>query len=238
MEFKITLDNKPNLRRMVEKEPELAQQVIRTFVDMMEEAADPSKGIRWADLPKELAENRITFKQLVTGILRGTMDVQEINPDTFDVLKAEVHPFAYFATRKNMLDGTIKFPKWRKHFGFPHDTPLDEHSIAADMRSILRYTRYVDVQALQQALESNQVATYRGLGERAIELLPFVPALKYQQEHFGDLHVGKFFDEIGAFDCGPLPEGMSVTCSACKHKSLEDLGNYFICLSCNAGFTH
>jgi len=234
--LKIGLDSRPNLARAMQESPTLAREVLATLMDLADESFSPDKGIRWADLPQHLHE-KLTYRQLVTGIMRGTLDAREINPDSFDVLKAEVHPLSYFADRRSALDNSVRYARWRAHFAMPEGMPIDEVAIADIFRKLLRYARYVDIGALKQALESQQIASFRGLGERAVALLPMIPALRYQQKLFDDLHVGKFYDAVGAFDCGRLPErNDGKTCPACERPGMHHTDNYAICLDCNAGF--
>jgi hypothetical protein len=99
--------------------------------------------------------------------------------------------------------------------------------------------KYIDIGKLRTFLEANQVVTYRGLGDEQIMKLPFYPALKYQKA-IGELHVGKFHDDTGFFDCGEikLEDGVPEACPACKHQYLTilDLSDYALCEACNAGF--
>jgi hypothetical protein len=230
--FKIRTDDKPNLKKALAENPEKAKAVIATFVSLIDEALDDSKGISWSELPQQLAPG-ITFDDLVKGILRGSLDVKEINPETFDVLKVEVHPLSMLAPRKNYIDGGMKYYQWREHFKLPPATPVNSETIAAILRRLLRYAKYIDVQTLQEHLQTNQIATYRGIGVEQVSKLPIQPALRYQHQEKGDLHVGKFFDDIGFLDCGENEKGY---CLACNRYELQRIGNYKCCLACNAGY--
>lgn len=229
----ISFDDKPNLTRALGENRALATEVIKTFISLMEESFDDTKGVMWADLPKQLHKD-LTFKDMVRGVVKGALDLKGINPDAFETLKAGVHPLSLLQSRKNMLDGGMIYSKWRQHFAMPEDSPIDEDSIAAIIQKLLRYSKYVKVADLQRALESNQLAVHRGIGHEQVAKLPFVPALRYQQREFGDLRAGKFYDEIGFFDCGELVTAEE-DCPACSH-SLTELGKYRVCLACNAGY--
>lgn len=232
MEFKITTDDKPHLDALLKSDKKKGMEILSTFVELMEESV--AEG--WADLPKKFSPE-LTFKALIKGILHGSLDLRGINPDTFDALKEEVHPLSMLAPRKNWLDGGMRYANWRGHFRLPDDAEINQETIQTIFRRLLRYYRYVDVQALAHALINKQVKTFEGLGERNVQMLPFLPALRYQQAHFGDLHVGKFFDEIGVLDCGTLPEPEDDTCPACKTGELKEVSaSQCVCLSCNAGF--
>lgn len=231
MEFKIKTDDKPNLDALLKADKKKALEVLSTFVELMEEAVREG----WHELPGQFSPD-LSFKALVKGILHGSLDLRGINQDAYDVLKEEVHPLSMLAPRKNWLEGGVRYADWRKHFRLTPETEINQGTVEMIFRRLLRYYRYVDVEALAHALINRQVKTFEGLGERNVQNLPFMPALRYQQKHFGDLHVGKFFDNIGAFDCGILPQLEDSRCPACKSSAFEDTGEYRLCLSCNAGF--
>jgi len=232
MKFSIDTADKPFLKIAMKQEPTLAKEVIKTFAYLMNEAFDPKKGVRWVDLPKEFDKN-LSFEELVQGTLRGMLDVQQINPEAYDALLAEVHPMSLMMPRKSPLDDVARLYDWRRHFGLPSDVAVNGETIATILRRILRYAKYIKMEDLQQALEYNQVASFRGLGSEQIKKMPFYPALRYQREKFGELHVGKFFDDIGFFDCG---KHSSSECPACQKDLIDVNEKYKGCMYCNAGF--
>lgn len=232
MSFSIKLDDKPNLSKALQENPQLAKQVIATFVSLIEESFDKSKGITWAELPQNLHQD-LTFPDLIKGVLRGALDTKSMNPDTFDALGVEVHPLSILSPRKNYIDGGVKYYDWRGHFGLNPETTVGSESVEQIIRKLLRYSKVLDVETLQQHLEVNQIATYRGLGLEQVKKLPFYPALRYQQEKFGDLHVGKFYDDVGFFDCGTSDKDF---CVACSRFDLRQVDDYKVCLACNAGY--
>lgn len=232
--MKLTLDmsNKPHLERLLRENRSKGMEVLQTFAELMEEAV----ACGWHDLPQLFTPNgELKFRDMIKGILHGSLDLKGINPEAADVLREEVHPLSMLAPRKDYLEGGMRYADWRKHFRLPPDTEINQETIAKIFRRLLRYYRYVDVDALAHALINRQVKTFEGLGERNVQTLPFVPALRYQQKHFGDLHVGLFFDEIGALDCGTVKEDLD-RCPACGRPDLEKLDGFFICMACNAGF--
>jgi hypothetical protein len=242
MSFKINTDDKPFLTQAMRENPEMAKEVIRTFVGLMEEAFDTSKGITWAELPKKLHKD-LSFSDLINGILRGSLDLNNIHPEGYAVLREEIHPLAMLQKRKNYLDGTTKYPTWRAHFDMPEDAEVNEKAVSDIFRKLLRYGRYVKIDDLRKAMESNQIAAFRGLGDEQIAKLPFTPALRYQREHFGELQVGKFMDDYGVFDCGKFDFDQYAdghyTCPACWKDTLVQLSvapKVRACESCNAGF--
>ena len=238
-EFKINLDDKPNLKRMLKEDKALGAEIIKTFVEMMEEACDPDKGIKWADLP-QLFHKDLTFSDLIKGILRGSLDCKEINPEMFDSLGHDVHPLAIFTYKEITDRGGLKqnYTKWRDHFQL--EGRPSEESIAEIIRNLMRYGRYVNFKLIFENMKSDWEvnAIYRGLGAEHVKRLPFYPALKYQEKLYGELGgVGRFWDEVGAFMCGEI--GMAEAeerCPACEREFLEEVGAYQICPSCNAGF--
>lgn len=234
--FKITLEDKPHLAKAFAEEKGLAGQIVRTFTMLMDEAFNPDNAIRWADLPKKLHKD-LDFAALIGGILHGALDLKEMNPDAYEALKEEVHPLSMLQSRKNYLDGGMKSVNWRAHFRLPEESVVNQDTVTQIIRNLLRYSKYVKIEDLRVAMEANQIATYRGLGEVEIAKLPFLPAIRYQQKKFGDLHAGVMLPETGFFDCGPL-EHDGPECPACKRQSLQALTETITaCPDCNAGFT-
>lgn len=233
--FSIDTADKPHITDLMKSNPKLAKEVIETFVQCMEEAANPTNGMAWADLPKKFSED-LSFKELILGILKGSLDLKDINPDAFDAIKEEVHPLSMLMLRRDYLNGGVRRYDWRSHFRLPKDARIDQETIANIFRKLLRYYKYVKVDDLAYALVNNQVKTFEGLGERNVELLPFIPSLRYQQAKFGDLHVGKFFDTVGALDCGMWVD--QDECPACQAPAndMYVTGKYHICQNCNAGY--
>lgn len=232
--FNIKLGDKPHLSKALQETPQAAKEVIQAFVGLMEEAFDPVKGITWADLGKKLHPS-LSFGQLVRGVLRGALDVKEINPEAYDVFFEEVHPLSMLSNRPDPLGGT-RYANWRKHFALPEATEINEDTVSQIIRKVLRYSRYLDVPTLYKYLDANQIVAYRGLGEENVRKLPFYPALIYQQKNMGALHVGTFLDDIGFFDCGAISIDEQA-CPACGHlDTLHQYGKYTGCASCNAGY--
>jgi hypothetical protein len=228
-------DDKPHLSALMKSNPKLAKEVIETFVSCMEEACNPESGMMWAELPGKFSD-QLSFRDLILGILKGSLDLKELNPEAFDAIKEEVHPLSMLMPRKDWLNGGMRRYEWRNHFRLPKDAQINQDTVSDIFRKLLRYYKYVKVDDLAYAMINNQIKTFEGLGERNVAMLPFVPALRYQQKHFGDLHVGKFFDDIGALDCGEI--GTEVECPSCQtpYNELWYLGEHIICPSCNAGF--
>lgn len=228
----VDLDNKPHLNALLKSDKQKGLEVLQTFLELAEEACEYG----WVDLPQLLAKE-LTFSDLVKGILHGSLDLKDINPEAYPVLKEEVHPLSMLMnTRPNHLEGGIRYFDWRYHFRLEPGTPVNQETVASIFRKLLRYSKYVPVDKLAQALLANQIKTFEGLGVRAVEMLPMIPALRYQKANFGDLHVGKFFDEVGFLDCGHWVGEDDEYCPACQHPNLHKYGVYRLCLACNAGF--
>lgn len=232
MEFKINLDDKPHLKSALINDKEKAKEVIATFVDCMEEAFK-NKGIKWADLAKELHHD-LTFKDLILGILKGVLDVKDISPEAYDILKVEIHPLSILGSRKSYFANEIIQRNWRAHFRQPEDAKVDEATIARIMRTIMRYNKYVSIQQLAEAIDTKQEMTFRGLSHRVIEMLPMRPALEYQRNHISELHVGTFDLDTGGLDCGEID--FTDHCPACKKKDVAIIESNMICFTCNASY--
>jgi hypothetical protein len=236
VKFSIDTSDKPKLEALMKSDKGRAKEIINTFVSLIEESLDDSNGIPWADLPAKFGGG-LTFPQLIKGILHGSLDLKDLNPGTYDIMFEEVHPLSMLTPRKDALNEGVKYTDWRNHFKMPPNTPVNQDTIESIFRKLLRYYKYVDFDDLAGALMRNQIATFKGLGEHNVQVLPFYPALRYQKETLGELHVGTFIDDIGALDCGEWDGGIeNPHCPACMHHTIEDLDKYMLCLSCNAGF--
>lgn len=232
--FTISTENKPNLELLMEMNPAKAQELIRTFVDLIEVCAREG----WHELPTLFDQGKegLTFPALLQGVLEGALNLYDMNPEMHPILKEEVHPLSMLAGRVNLLDNQPKYRNWRRHYKFPIDMPVNSETIARIIRMSLRYYRYVDVESLQKALTNDQVMNWRGLtNPHMLANLPFVPALRYQ-ERFSKLEIGKMYDEIGGFDCGDWTEGDVTQCPACAHSDIKKVGNFRWCMDCNAAF--
>lgn len=229
MSFTIKTDDKPKLDQLMRENPQAAKEIISTFVDLMEESLEQ----KWNELPQLFAGRDLSFRDMIKGILHGSLDLPEINPEAYDALKEEVHPLSMLAPRRDYLNGGTRTYNWRNHFRLPKDATVDQDTVAAIFRKLLRYYKYVKVDDLAYALINNQITTFKSMNQA--ENLPFYPALRYQQQRFGDLHVGMFLVDIGAFDCGT--DTKSEECLACGNPDdMWRIKDYKVCPRCNAGF--
>ncbi len=228
-------DTKPNLKRLRGENKEAFMNVIKTFIGLAEEAADLKAPIPWFEVPGML-NDKMTFKMLTTAVMRAMFKVKDINPDHFSVLGATIHPLSRFSALKP--NGSKDYSSWRRHFALDEDSDINEDSIEQIIRKMLYYMRYIDINTFGQAHMSNQMESYKALGMEAAEKLPFIPALRYQQEHFGDLAVGQFWHDIGAFKCGEVTSEIDTNwgCLACSVGAMTEFEAYRVCDTCNAGF--
>jgi hypothetical protein len=229
-EMKINTANYPYLEGLMRENPQQAREVMQTFIKLMDEAVQNE----WHELPQLLTGGELSFNDLIKGILHGSLDLPDLNPEAYPALKEEVHPLSMIAVRKDYLSGGYRNYNWRNHFRLSPSSPVNQKTIEEIFRKLLRYYKYVKVDDLAHALMNNQIATFKSLHEA--ENLPFYPALRYQQRELGDLQVGNFLTDIGLFDCGELKEETD-TCPACEVGELEGIGQYKGCLRCNAGFS-
>lgn len=227
-------DTKPNLKRLRGKDKAKFLEVVKTFMEIAEEAADDSVPIPWYELPSML-NSKMTMKMVASAALRAVFRADQLNKDTFSVLGATLHPLSHFGERSINRGGA--YSSWQRYFMLEPDAEVNEESIEKVIRKLLYYSRYIDVEKFGHALLSNQLEAYKALGQESLEKLPFIPALRYQQKQFGDLKVGQFWDGVGAFDCGPLPNKLAwQECPSCKTSELQEVFQYLVCTSCNAGF--
>lgn len=236
-EFKINLTDKPNVSAALLENPALAKEVIGTFVKLIEEAFDPEKGYTWAELPKLLHKN-LTFSDLIRGILRGALDVKDMDREMFDTFKQEVHPLSILSARPSEYDPKkLKATNWRVHFKVDKAEQIGEDVIAEIIRNMLAYTRWIPLSDWYQAYNTNQVTAYRGKGDITVQSLPFIPALDMQQRLFGSLSVGKRLMDTALFDCGTIEEEPD-NCPCCKFpkESMFKYQDLVGCYNCNAGF--
>jgi hypothetical protein len=235
--LKIDLDKRPALLAAL-KDPDKkakAMLVLETMLQLADEALQ-SREVPWYDLPEKL-NDRLSFDMMAKGVMRGVFNVVDMSPEDFEVLGTEVHPFSLFGARKNNITGGQRYTNWRKHFDLPDNAEINADTISDTLHKLLYYARYVDVAKWGEAVVNKQVATYKDLGNA--KTLPFYPALQYQLKHAGsspELSVGSFYSQVGAFRCGPI-EPETEVCPACSHGELKEVGEYKVCMACNAGYS-
>jgi hypothetical protein len=229
-EIKINTENYPHLEGLMKQEPKKAREVMGVFIQLMDEAIENN----WHELP-ELFSRELTFADLIKGVLHGSLDLPKLNPEAFDALREEVHPLSMLSPRKDHLNGGMRIYNWRHHFRLPSSAVVNQKTIEDIFRKLLRYYKYVKVDKLAEAIINNQIATFKSINQA--ELLPFYPALRYQEKNLGELHVGTFLEDVGAFDLGEIPKAYEDECPACQGKEdMWEVNDKLICPRCNAGF--
>lgn len=228
--IKISLDDKPNLAKLKEKDITSFREIMSTFMKLAEESASTQRAIPWYTLPHQLHEN-LTFANMVPALMDAFFSVDKINADSFSIVGLGVHPLSLLKQSKL---GNVGYSTWRNHFGLRNQGPVTPEVVTEIVRQLLYYARYIDMESFGKALMSNELEAHKAIPSLNAERLPFVPALRYQQEVFGDLFVGKFWSDIGAFHGGEYEE-IPMDCPACHLNDLALIGEYHVCRSCNLG---
>jgi hypothetical protein len=232
--FNIKLDDKPYLNNLRKEDIEAFKSVVGTFVSLMEIAAEK----KWHQLPKAI-HTSLSFNDVVGGVLNAVMTTKEIDPEAYATLEYDLHPLALISDkRKNIITDDHEPYDWMSHFSMDTNE-VSKETLEKIIRKLLYLVRWFDIDTVSKSLVSNQFPVIDG---KDIMKLPFQPALKYQKEHLGDLYVGKFLHDIGALNCGPLPDQNSNNCPSCIVGELKHVGvgknQYHTCPRCNAGFVY
>lgn len=229
--FMISLLDKPNLRKLRTADKEAYGEIIKTALEIAENAADSSRKIPWYGLPFHISEG-LTYRDLMTAIVEAAFDVADLNKETFDIMGADLHPLSLLKKQARRGD---RYSDWRTHFGMPEDAEVSKETIKSVLRTLLYYAKYINVEQFGKALMSNQLEAHKALPDQNMLKLPFYPALKYQEGRVGDLNVGKFWPHLGAF-YGGLMKKVPDTCPACGHgKMAVTPDSIHVCEKCNIG---
>lgn len=229
MEFGIELDNRPHLKALLKEDKEAFKTIVGTFVNVMELAAEK----KWYDLP-ETIHTSLSFDDVVMGVLNAIMTTREIDKNAFSALESGLHPLSLISDkRKDMVTQEDTLYDWKKHFALDTNE-VSRGALEHIIRKILYLVRWFDIESVSKALITQ---TFPVIDAKDVMKLPFQPALQYQQDHLSELHVGKFFHDIGAFDAGTIDENVT-HCLACKIGDLQPVydGTFKVCPRCNAGF--
>lgn len=228
---KIGLGDKPNLKALAESDPAAFREILTASLKLAEEAADRSREIPWEKLPGML-HPELTFEGLLIGVMDGLLSAKELHGDMYEILKADLHPLSLLKPQR--VGGSIKYNHWRDHFAMPSNASVGPEAIADILRKLLYYARFIKIEDFGQAFIGKQMEVHKALPELSAEKLPFVPALRYQQANHGDLNVGRFWTEIGAF-YGGIKDHPGPECPACHDIELKRLGAFQVCPTCNLG---
>lgn len=225
--FIINLDDKPYLSKLKEENVQAFKDIVGTFVRLMETAAAK----KWYQLP-EAIHSSLSFEDIVTGVLNAVMTTEEIEPAAYAALERDLHPLALLSDkRKDIVTGEQVEYDWRKHFALDSNE-VSRETVEKIIRKILYLVRWFDVESVSKQLLTREFPV---VDTKDIQKLPFQPALMHQKNHLSELHVGKFFHELGAFNCGEIDKEVE-TCPACKIGKLEEIKGIKVCPRCNAGF--
>ena len=226
--FTINMDDKPNLTALKGSDVQAFKNVVGTFVELMEISATKD----WHKLP-ETIHTSLSFKDVVHGVLNAVLTTREIDVAAYSALETDLHPLALISDkRKNMITGEHEIYDWKAHFSLDSNE-VSKESLENIIRKIFYLVRWFDIESVSKSLITNQFPV---VDSKDIMKLPFQPALRYQQQHLGDLHIGKFLHELGSFNCGEIDID-TVQCPACKVGHMIEIHAHKICPRCNAGFT-
>jgi hypothetical protein len=226
--FTINMDDKPNLTALKGEDVQAFRDVVGTFVELMEVAAAK----QWHKLP-ETIHTSLSFKDVVQAVLNATLTTKEIDTSAYSALEMDLHPLALISDkRKNMISGESEIYDWKSHFSLDTNE-VSKESLEKIIRKIFYLVRWFDIESVSKSLITNQFPV---IDAKDIMKLPFQPALRYQQQHLGDLHIGKFLHDIGAFNCGEVDKEVT-DCPACKIGILDLCDEHLVCPRCNAGYT-
>jgi hypothetical protein len=226
--FSIDLDDKPHLSRLQKTDVDAFKEVVGTFVGLMEVAAEK----KWHDLPKAI-HSSLSFKDIIEALLNATMTTREMNPEAHAALENDLHPLALLSdNRKNMITGEHENYDWKSHFAVDSKM-VSKETVEHIVRKMFYLVRWFSIDEVSKALLAQQFPI---VDSKDIQKLPFQPALKYQQKNLGDLHIGKFLHDIGAFNCGEIDKE-TTDCPACSIGTLKQFKHYKICPRCNSGYT-
>jgi hypothetical protein len=234
--FEIDLETKPALSKLMKEDTDSFREIVGSFVNLMELAAKH----KWHELPQYI-HTSLSFKEIVTGVLNAVMTTKEIEPDAYVTLEQDLHPLSLLSDkRKNFISGERENYDWMNHFALDSNE-ISQQTLEKIIRKMLYLVRWFDIEEVSKALIAREFPIN---DPKDMAKLPFQPALTYQREHMGELYVGKFFHDIGAFNCGTIVAAFQcgniiegeILCPACGVGELEDIKNYHICTRCNAGF--
>ena len=211
--FSIDLEDKPFLKRLSQENKAAFSDIVKTFVGLMEVAAEKN----WHELPQHI-HSSLSFSDVVNGVLNAVMTTKEIDKNVFATLEYDLHPLALLSDkREDMVTGERMYTDWRSYFSID-SKDVSRETIEQIIRKMMYLVRWFDIDTVSRALMSSDFPIR---DPKDIAKLPFQPALKYQAEQLGDLYVGKFFHEIGAFNCGTI-EPEAIICPACHIGDFPD----------------
>lgn len=235
--LQFSIEDKQNLRNLIRKDPDRARRFLRMWID----AADDLIGLNiMPSLIEETAEQvGINPSEVIAGVLSGCLNEQFINENMAPILKKELLPIGILTIKDTLQSGEEAYFDWRRWYHLEKRATINAETIARIIGNIMKYARFLDFDKLSEALETNQLICFKGLGEEQIKLLPYYPALRYQNEHLGEFKVGTFMPErnAGFFNCGTIDHA-ETHCPACGRRDLTKSKDevHVYCRACNAGY--
>lgn len=228
-QFIIRLDDKPHLTELLKKDKQAFKDIVGLFVDLMEVTAKNE----WHTLPSRLGIS-LTYKEIVLGMMNAIFDVKALNEEAYAALGDNLHPLSLLSEKqKDIVTGEQEYFDWKRYFVVDDDT-ITQETLEKIIRKLLYLVRWFSIEEVSSQLLANQFPI---VDPKDLQKLPFQPALLYQQESLGELAVGKFMHDIGAFDCGEIEKDRTrTTCPACQIGKLVNVNNVKVCPRCNAGF--
>lgn len=237
MKLTIDLDTRPVLKDFIRNSPVQAKEFMGMLLDASNDLV--AMGFPMGIVQETARELGLRPADLFAGILAGCLNEQLMNEQMAGILGKDILPVAILTLKGLTLDGEEMYSDWRRWFGLNQYTQLNADTIAKVIAGIMKYARFLDFNKFSEAIESNSLIAFKGLAHEQVKLLPFLPALKYQRETFGDFKVGKFFTDrqTGFFDCGEI-EDAEDNCLACGRADLQitKTKKHKYCKACNAGY--
>lgn len=237
MKLAIDLDTRPVLKDFIRTSPAQAKE----FMGMLLDATNDLVAMGFPmDIVQETSKQLgLRPADLFAGCIAGCLNEQLMNEQMAGILGKDILPVAILTLKGLTLDGDEMYSDWRRWFGLSQYSTLNADTIAKVIAGIMKYARFLDFSKFSEAIESNSLIAFKGLAHEQVKLLPFIPALRYQREVFGDFKVGKFFTDrqTGFFDCGEI-DAIEDNCLACGREDLQVTRSkkHKYCKACNAGY--
>lgn len=235
--LQFSIEDKQHIKTLIRKNPDQARRFLRMWVD----AADTLIGLGiLPTLIDDTAEQlNLNPSDVLAGIIAGCLNEQFVNEQMAPILGKDLLPIAILTLKDVTLEGEERYYDWRRWFQLEKRTTLNADTIANVIGNIMKYARFLDLDKMSEALESNQLITFKALPMEQAKLLPYTPALRYQKELFGEFKVGTFFPDrkAGFFNCGEI-DSQAQECEACGRADLKKTkdGKFIYCRACNAGY--
>jgi hypothetical protein len=225
-----------NIRETIRMEPEFAKVFLRTFLQVADHLLKTGSA---RTLTKTAQQLNITAPEIMQGIIEGCLNEQLINENLAPILGKELLPIALLTLKNNSETAEEVYFNWRKWYHMQRHNQVNAETISEVIANIMKYARFLDFDKLTEALESNQLITFKALPMEQAKLLRFYPALRYQKDVLGELKVGTFFTDrqAGFFNCGEIEES-DTHCLACGRRDLQKAKytEHIYCRACNAGY--